>query len=251
MAEWEQRTTLDEQGYLEQGFWPVISQAADFVRRERVPVFVADSTAVRAFNGLARDIGDIDFVFPRSADAMVLTNSAVNELKPLYTERTEIDGRVAFFRMKLPSPVVYKGEKAFIIDFHFGGIVLKGTYRWRPTSERLFELAEWREVSDVLKTSRACLPVLPLEVTVALKLEKAVGKDVLDVLVALIYSTMNLERLAAEVRDRDKARGVIEEIRGDLSTQLSALSSVYHVDTSDQGIHAEERLQELLDHLST
>lgn len=150
----------NSQAYAEKFFWPLISNAGAFVKEQHFPCFVADSTAIRAHVGLARDVGDIDFVFAPTCDGFCTVNAAVHALKPIDREIAKgPNGEILFARLKLPLEIAYRQERSFIVDLHFGGLVYKGNYSWRPALADVFQLAEWMPVNDLSGNLTAELPV--------------------------------------------------------------------------------------------
>ena len=236
----------DSQAYVEKYFWPLISKAGQFVRRERCLCFVADSTAIRAHVKLARDVGDIDLVFPPLCDRSWTLKMAVQALTPMHREVTKSsEGNVLFARLKLPLDIAYRQERAFLVDLHFGGLVHRGNYVWRPRSAAVFEEVQWIPVSDLSGQSTAELPVLPLPQVIALKLDKDIGRDEIDVLAGLTAGELEIPAIRSAVHDQRKAARVVSRLLGDFDNAFERFCFCYGPDGETHKDTVKERLMNL------
>lgn len=235
------------QAYVERFFWPLIGKAGAFVRKQKYPCFVADSTAIRAHVGFARDVGDIDFVFSSTCDEYFTVNAALHTLEPIDHELTKTyTGNILFARLKLPLEIAYRQERAFIVDLHFGGLVYKGQYSWRPGSDEVFKQAKWMSVNDLSGELTAELPVLPLPHLLALKLEKDIGRDECDILAGLTAETLIVDTVCQCVFHKAEATAVVARILNDLDNAFERFCLCYGPVAEQHRSIIEERLMKLM-----
>jgi len=238
----------NSQAYAERYFWPLIAEAGQFVKRQKYPCFVADSTAVRAHVGLARDVGDIDFVFSPVCDELCVVNAALQGLQPVSHEvMKSSDGNILFVRLKLPLDISYRQEHAFIVDIHFGGLVYKGEYSWRPGSVDVFQKSRWMPVKDLSGETTAELPILPLPQVLALKLEKDIGRDECDVLAGLAAKKLDVSAIDMATCDKRKVASVVSRIATHFDHAFDRFCLCYGPEGESHRDTIKERLTSLLE----
>lgn len=217
--------------YVETKTWPIIQRVTSLLSSLHYPMFVADSTTIRAYTGLSRDVGDIDFVFPPGVDSEWILgcvldghastetrNTCASVLRPKSADRVTVNNQLVLSRLRYQLDLVYHSDTAFIIDCHFGGLVHDKAIVWRPLSAIREADIQWLEVPSMNRGCSVRLPMLSFERSVALKLEKHIGKDIVDILAALSSDSLSLNCVLNNVRDREVARQVINSARADFES---------------------------------
>jgi len=238
-------------GYVETTYiWPLIDKVTCFFNKHKLPAFVSDSTAIRAFTGLSRDIGDIDFVVPLNIDRMFLVNAFCHAFDANFERAMDADKNVIFIRFRIPIPIKYRNQYFFMFDFHLGGIAYKGSHVWHLHDGSAFRRAKQREVLSMAKDSKTLLPILPLEETLAIKLHKYIGHDKFDILAGLASPAISIDGITSHITDIGRAKANALSITENIEDFFEAFVIYYGEDAAEALQCVPETLNSLIESLS-
>lgn len=235
---------------VEEHVWPLLDRIGQTIAKYSYPAFLADSSGIRSIEQ-SRDLGDIDFVLPASTDAVFLLDCIRSELAQLNQDLNVVECIPVFLRTKLPIRFSYRGQNAFIVDFHFGGSVYEGNLVWTVPSGTYFQCVRWRDVPNISRSNYARLPTLPLEHIVGLKLSKNLRLDDVDVLAALSADTFDVGAIDSSLQDPARATTVLKKTIGRFESVFELALLHYGPELFVRKNIIEDRLLELTVHVES
>ena len=169
-------------------FSKILDPALPFLEALGAPVMVTDSSAVRAYTGKCRWMGDVDFLVEHASPATVLA------VMKKHFANIIIGNPDGFFRAVFDLPVDCAGVATglrFLIDVHVNAIFHRG----QPTvavPHEDFDLVEWKFVSSFGDLCCSRLPIPPLKTILTLKADKGIGNDLLDVFTLVAFANVEM-----------------------------------------------------------
>lgn len=236
---------------VEEHVWPFIARIGQCLANHSYQAFLADSSGVRCHVEQSRDLGDIDFVLPANTDAEFLLQCIRSELASVSQDLDVVECIPVFLRTKLPMRFSYRGQNAFIVDFHFGGSVYDGKVIWTAPSRAYFERVRWLEVPNISRSHFARLPTLPLEDLVGLKLSKNLRLDDVDVLVALSADVFNVCAVDSSLQDPARVATVLDRTIDRFDSVFELALLYYGPQLAGRRSIIENRLLELAVHVES
>lgn len=164
-----------------------------------IDVMVTDSSAVRYYTGLCRNMGDIDFLLI-SPNHFQIAQKIIDNYTEKFDGIFNMANKNGFYRVKylIPSIIrraagVHAGTQFFLLDFHVNHLYHNGVPFTAVPKEKFANII-WGEVASISGMNKVLLPIPDPETLFEIKVSKLIGNDDIDVLALILWERCPLDK---------------------------------------------------------